>query len=63
MRYHLAIDFGTTYSVVVYRSIGLPEFELFTSPGLSDPGMDSRLPLIPSILYVKNGQTGEAIPG
>jgi molecular chaperone DnaK (HSP70) len=59
----VAIDFGTTNTVVaVWReAIGAPE--TLSLPGLSAPAGDDSPPLVPSLLYVLDGQTGEVIAG
>jgi molecular chaperone DnaK (HSP70) len=55
----LAIDFGTTNSVIAQW--GENGIDVLTLPGLSDttPGT----PLIPSLIYVENGQTAQTAAG
>lgn len=60
MSYQLAIDFGTTNSVIACRETGQSQVCFATLPGLSAPG---PLPLAPSLLYVQDGRTGEALLG
>ncbi len=62
MPYKLAIDFGTTNSVIARwdeassagQTLSLPPLSLTTGSGAD---------LIPTLLYVKNGQTGEVALG
>jgi len=62
MRYKLAIDFGTTNSVVACwdeatasgRTLDIPPLSVATS---------SKSFLIPTLLYVKDGKTGEIVLG
>lgn len=57
-----AIDFGTTNSVIArWNQHGTAE--LLTIPGLSTGGNDGRSPLIPSLLYIQDGRTGQSITG
>jgi molecular chaperone DnaK (HSP70) len=53
----LAIDFGTTNSVIAQWGEG--EIEVLALSGLSAPGM----PLIPSLVYVEDGHTAQTIAG
>jgi molecular chaperone DnaK (HSP70) len=53
----LAIDFGTTNSVIAQWGEG--EIEVLALPGLSAPGT----PLIPSLVYVEDGHTAQTIAG
>ncbi|GAB4470286.1 MAG: Hsp70 family protein [Anaerolineae bacterium] len=59
----VAVDFGTTNTVVaVWReAAGAPE--TLYLPGLSAPLVDGLPPLIPSLVYVNNGATGDVLAG
>ncbi len=57
----LAIDFGTTNSVVARLNGEGPE--IVALPGLSIPVQDERPPLIPSLLYVHDGKSGKTTSG
>ncbi len=57
----LAIDFGTTNSVVARWNGGEPE--IVGLPGLSTPAQDSYPPVVPSLLYVQDGRSGQATTG
>jgi molecular chaperone DnaK (HSP70) len=56
-----AIDFGTTNSVIARWNDGTAE--LLTISGLSAGSPNGRSALIPSLLYVQDGRTGQAITG
>jgi molecular chaperone DnaK (HSP70) len=58
--HRLAIDFGTTNSIVAHWQDGA--IDILTLPGLSI-GAASYPPLIPSLLYVQNGRTGPIVAG
>ena len=60
MARYLAIDFGTTNSVVAHQN---GSTEVLALPGLSTPGDAAQPPLIPSLLYVVDGVTGSTIGG
>ncbi len=59
----IAVDFGTTNTVVAewVESLGQPQ--TLRLEGLSAPPVDDSPPLIPSLLYVYDGKTGEALAG
>lgn len=59
----LSIDFGTTNSLVARWDETKGGAEVVAIPGLSMPARDSRQPLIPSLLYIVDGRTGQAILG
>lgn len=61
MKYKLAIDFGMTNSVVVLWEAESPR--VIDVPGLSHPQIGDRLPLVPSLLYVENGLSGDVVIG
>jgi molecular chaperone DnaK (HSP70) len=56
-RYIIGIDLGTTNSAVSYVDLhaedsGRPRIKLFPIPQLTGPGEVSRLPVLPSFLYI-----------
>jgi molecular chaperone DnaK (HSP70) len=57
MSARIAIDFGTTNSVVVRWDERQGGAELLALAGLSERVADGRPPLIPTLLYVANGRT------
>lgn len=63
MRRQVAIDFGTTNTVVAECFEGLDMPRLVRLDGLSAPARDGAPPLIPSIVYVRDGQSGESLAG
>ena len=63
MGHKLAIDFGTTNSVVARWDEERRAARLVAPPGLSAAPGESRLPLIPSLLYVHDGRLGEVSAG
>lgn len=63
MTYKLAVDFGTTNSVVACWNAAAQSADVIALPTLSEPGHDGRPPLIPSLLYVHNGQTSHLSVG
>jgi molecular chaperone DnaK (HSP70)/HEAT repeat protein len=63
MPHKVAIDFGTTNSVVaVWDEVGACA-RLLELSELSAPPGKSHLPLVPSLLYVVDGRNGQAIAG
>ena len=62
MPIQLAIDFGTTNTVVARWDAARATAEILALPGLSLPGLslaaEDLPPLVPSLLYVDDGQTG-----
>ena len=63
MGHKLAIDFGTTNSVVARWDAKGHTAQLVALPGLSVDWGESSLPLIPSLLYVHDGRSGEVTAG
>ncbi len=67
MGHKLTIDFGTTNSLVAHWDEGQDQVAFLPLPGLSlDPGgapTDDLPPLVPSLLYVQDGATGQAVAG
>ncbi len=61
MPHKLAIDFGTTNSVVARWNGSAAD--ILTLPGLSDSTSPERPPLIPSLLYVHDGQGQASVAG
>ncbi|MCI0579801.1 MAG: Hsp70 family protein [Chloroflexi bacterium] len=59
----IALDFGTTNSVVARWSEQSGAAEVLALPGLSAPGGNGRPPIIPSLLYVHDGRTGQVTAG
>ena len=59
----VAIDFGTTNTVVAVWREATNAPETVRLPGLSTPAMEGLPPLIPSLLYVVDGASGEVIAG
>lgn len=63
MAHKVAIDFGTTNSVVAAWDDADGRARLLDLPGLSANLADGRPPLIPSLLYVADGRTGHVVAG
>lgn len=63
MGHKVAIDFGTTNSVVAVWNAETKTPEVVALPDLSAAPMDGTLPLIPSLLYVHDGKTGRVSLG
>jgi molecular chaperone DnaK (HSP70) len=63
MSHRIAIDFGTTNSVLAEWDEKAAQARLLAVPGLSQPAADGRPPLIPSLLYVEDGQSGQIVLG
>lgn len=59
MGYKIAIDFGTTNSVVVVWSEKTEKAEIFPVPQISDTTVEDRPPIIPSLIYVHDAIKGE----
>ena len=59
----LAIDFGTTNSVLAAWDAQAGVARLLEIPALSQDTASGRPPLIPSLLYVQDGQRGQVILG
>lgn len=62
MPHKLAIDFGTTNSVIARWNDDTHAAEIIALPGLSAPDHDAP-PTIPSLLYIHDGQSGHATTG
>jgi molecular chaperone DnaK (HSP70) len=59
----IAIDFGTTNTVVAVWREATSAPETVRLPGLSAPGEDGLPPLVPSLLYVVDGAHGDVNVG
>ena len=59
----LAIDLGTTNSVIARWDIDHEQAEVLAVPGISDQTEDDRPPLVPSLLYVQDGKSGTVTLG
>lgn len=59
----LSIDFGTTNTVVAAWREAAGAAETLRLPGLSARGAADQPPLVPSLLYVRDGASGDAIAG
>ncbi|MBN1284578.1 MAG: Hsp70 family protein [Anaerolineae bacterium] len=63
MRRQIAIDFGTTNTVIAEWFEGLDEPRSVRLNGLSAPPRVGQPPLVPSLVYVQDGQTGMVLAG
>ncbi|OQY47028.1 MAG: hypothetical protein B6242_05955 [Anaerolineaceae bacterium 4572_78] len=63
MTHKIAIDFGTTNSVIAHWDSSIDSPEVIPISGLSTKDLPTRLPLIPSIVYVEDGQAKKVIIG
>jgi molecular chaperone DnaK (HSP70) len=63
MNHRIAIDFGTTNSVVAHQSADTAQVEIVAVPGLAEDGHNGHPPLIPSLLYVQDGKVGRVVAG
>jgi len=63
MPYNLALDFGTTNSVIARWETKQERMEVITLPHLSLDTTQASPPIIPSLLYVQDGALGEVIVG
>lgn len=59
----LAIDFGTTNSVIARWQTENETAEIVALPGLSDPAAQELPAVVPSLLYVEHGVTQQVICG
>lgn len=59
----LAIDFGTTNTVVACWNETTAAPEIITVPGISISAVDGRPALVPSLIYIHDGKTGKATIG
>jgi molecular chaperone DnaK (HSP70)/HEAT repeat protein len=63
MNHKLAIDFGTTNSVISRWNDETEATEVIKLAEISANGGQECPPLIPSLLYVQNGQSGQVVVG
>lgn len=63
MGYKIAIDFGTTNSVVALWNDETETAEIVACAGLSAAPVETRPVIIPSLLYIHNGQSAEVSLG
>jgi len=63
MGHKLAIDFGTTNSVIAHWSGEDDEADIIKAENLSNTSVKDLPSLIPSLLYVKDGKSSEVICG
>ncbi len=63
MGHKLAIDFGTTNSVVARWHEENRTAEVIAIPGLSALNLEGVPPIVPSLVYVNNGQTAQITLG
>lgn len=59
MGHKIAIDFGTTNSVIARWDADKDEAEIITIPNLTDDSIPDHPPVVPSLVYVSNAQTNE----
>lgn len=59
----IAVDFGTTNTVVAVWREAIDAPETVRLPGLSTVGGDGLPPLVPSLLYVENGDERKIVAG
>lgn len=62
-QHKIALDFGTTNSLIARWDETAHAAEVLEVPGLSLPAQGEQKPLIPSLLYVKEGRTGQIAMG
>ena len=62
-KYRIAIDFGTTNSVIAVWNEKTESADLMAVPGLSQNSGDGFPPLIPSLVYVQDGQSKQIVIG
>jgi len=63
MGYKLAIDFGTTNSVVACWDEPAHAARIVPIPGISVEKVEGQPPTVPSLLYVQNGRAGDVVVG
>jgi len=63
MGYKLAIDFGITNSVVARWNEDQSATEVVSLPGLSALNLTGVPPIVPSLVYVHDAQTGQITLG
>lgn len=59
----LAIDFGTTNSILARWNDAFGQAEILALPGLSAAHEGDRRPWIPFLLYVEDGRAGQMVIG
>src|SRR5262245_17006475 len=59
----LAIDFGTTNSVVARWNEEKRASEIISLPGFSALNLESVPPIVPSLVYVQDGRAAEIVLG
>ncbi|MEJ2149919.1 MAG: Hsp70 family protein, partial [Chloroflexota bacterium] len=59
----IAVDFGTTNTIVAIWREAMDAPETIRLPGLCAPATDELPPMIPSLVYVADGAEGEVIVG
>lgn len=59
----LAIDFGTTNSVIAQWNGDDDPATIIAAPNISDTTTPGLPPVVPSLLYVENGKTGSVVCG
>ncbi|HEX2906650.1 MAG TPA: Hsp70 family protein, partial [Phototrophicaceae bacterium] len=63
MGHKFSIDFGTTNTVIARWNDETSAAEIITLDGIHTSALDGHPPLVPSLLYVKDGQAGKVIIG
>jgi molecular chaperone DnaK (HSP70) len=63
MTHKLAIDFGTTNSVIARWNDEHATAEVLTIRDLCEDTLDGRPPIIPSLVYIHDGQVGQVTVG
>ena len=63
MNHKLALDFGTTNSVISRWDDETEVAKIIDLPGVSVERVNGRPALVPSLLYVQNGQSSQVIAG
>ena len=63
MAHKLAIDFGTTNSVVAHWNEGTGAPEVISLPGIGAAGDREYPPVVPSLIYIRDGKAGATILG
>jgi molecular chaperone DnaK (HSP70) len=63
MNAKIAVDFGTTNSVVAVWNTETDAPNVLALPGLTSTAADGVMPLVPSLLYVHDAQTGQITMG
>jgi len=63
MSHRLAVDFGTTNTVVVRWNQADGTSQFISVPGLSGYAPDRAEPIIPTLAYIQDGRMGQAVFG